>query len=925
MGRGGKGKGPPPPPPFSADSLPKMVHWKDRLRHAQKPESSVSIDVTHLPAGPLDHPRWETAFAATASLEGSDGVVFIATKAGGYVIKASAKPAQEVFGTEIHRRFRVRVPEIRVVCHVDAEWRDIKKAIAACADLLTKRGNPGDAQRLRQRLSGPLDRAQLMVMSLIPNAAQLQGNARAMHFFSPSRCDTVEVIAELHMLGRCLAADVFLNNCDRLMAPCWDNEGNGGNMLLAATLSCERNPDGDDSEHAGDEAGAANGALQVVAIDNACTCLSKGTECLQRYMGRVRIFLKAICDDTSAVGALEPVRTFMQSNCGAILNDASLAEIRKGILQVLAEVAVTEGCPTSDTSSPTDAFHDWLDKLRIKVQRQTVKVDWGNVWGASAATIDTFFLEQMVALFREVAREHNASMPEPMSISGDPPLPIVRNSTSNLTTQGVPSQLMRLLPAEIRNELLCSQEEPFKVLVLQQRSQAAQQGARLVAEALEADNKRSGKVAQLVVLPENFVREPLRTDIRPLLSNENGTAPVGVLDAPGELRAYAEVAKRYSVHIVCGTMHEPLVDDPGRYYITSVVIGPNGQGVGAYRKRRIHNHDKQAKGDRPLIFDVPSLGRVAVLICLDAEERSLRDEVLRLGARCVVNPVHIPASSEARAQWQVALDAMAENFNRICNEHGVAWIRCDLPLPDGMGTSQIIDSEFTQRVSSADAEVLPAFILPSRSSSAYIPFLMNVPDNSRGRQRPEQNCGARCTISTVPLHCEVVGIKFHYHIETNGTINGTTSTKILATLSDYSIAIIRVTPSVCVEHVAGIGTPLHAELDAAEAGTASKSITEPDAVCGPPGIHGGWLDESACHFLGINATCQLELCKRGNDGNFRRPLLVPTAENIYLLAVDRRGGTFATVFSSVTSRCKIAYWSFAHNCLQAPLAAFLHL
>merc|ERR1711920_576520 len=128
-------------------------------------------------------------------------------------------------------------------------------------------------------------------------------------------------------------------------------------------------------------------------------------------------------------------------------------------------------------------------------------------------------------------------------------------------------------------------------------------------------------------------------------------------------------------------MYEPRADGP-QFYITSIVVGPDGLAVGAYRKRKVHNYEVQLEGNRPFVFTVPGLGKAAVLICLDAEDKALRDEVLDLGVRCVFNPIHIPAPSsdsdeKRRNTWQTAMDQMASNFSSLCHHRGITWVRCD--------------------------------------------------------------------------------------------------------------------------------------------------------------------------------------------------------------------------------------------------------
>jgi len=549
----------------------------------------------------------------------------------------------------------------------------------------------------------------------------------------------------------------------------------------------------------------------------------------------------------------------------------------------------------------------------------------------------------MIAMFQEVATEYRALIQTrdasaALSLEG-------QQGESAHDENGAPSELLRALPMEIQHELSTCQERPFRVLVLQASSREQAEGARFVADSLQIDKEQTGQMAGLVLLPENFVREKLQSDISHLLADRQGNAPSEGHAPPRELAAYAEISGKFGVYIVCGSMYEPHKDNPRLYYITSVVMGPDGRSVGAYRKRRIHDAEVQAVGDRPFVFDVPQLGKVGLLICLDAEDRGLRDEVLNLGVRCVLNPVHIPALGGSRTQWQHALGSMADNFSHVCNARGITWIRCDLPFPDGMGSSQVIGPEYTQRVDSNKSQALPALVFPPPSSSAHVPLLMKVPAASRERgerTKMEQNCGARCTVSSVRLDGQVMAMKFFYP----GDTPEVKITKIFASLVDGSVMVFQASPLVrgkigsscliCIEKMARAGTPMQQKIQA-EVSAAQEAYSEAfshesslfssskatSVAPGPEGVPGEWLDESMTHFLGFNACGQLVLCKRGADGQLRRPLIIPAAEPVCQICVDRWSGSFATVSQTCSGISKVSLWSFAHNYIAAPLVEFL--
>mmetsp|Transcript_63180 Transcript_63180/g.120454 ORF Transcript_63180/g.120454 Transcript_63180/m.120454 type:complete len:908 (-) Transcript_63180:34-2757(-) len=907
MGKGGKGKGKgpvnPPPPRAGTAQAKARPDWRARRQQEEEAKQKiVGVDICSLPAGPLNDPRWKTTFAAAASSEGSDGVVFIATKAGAFAVKASSKPAEEYFATKVLRHLGVRSPDIRIVCHVDSEWRDVKQAVATGARRAMERRDDATAHRLKLRLAGPLNRAQLSIMGLVPHASPLLSNTQAQAFFE----DTADSVAvELDMIGRCLAVDVLLNNSDRFMAPCWDNEGNGGNLLLA---SCG--------------AGASRLNLQVFAIDSAGTCLATNSDYFMKYSRRARNFLESVLDMKSAVDSLRPLKEFIQSNCSVVLNDDALLEVRKGVLQVVSNVSA--GCSEGPGTLPGSAsFIEWLEVLHNAVQKKVVRTDWQNVWRDSANLIDMEFLRQMVSMFQEVAQLHQESLPQPSFGPIEPPLGIT-DSAPCANTAGMPDELWKALPVEIQDEMLNVQDEPFKILVMQMATKTAFAAAGAVDKALKADREQTGRMAGLVILPENVFREKLLSDITPLLADEEGRAPAGGASVPSELKHLADVAKEHSIYIVCGSMYEPEEEGKPRYYITSVVVGPDGRAVGAYRKRKIHNHQVQLMGDRPLTFHVPGLGKAAVLICLDAEDQGLRDEVLNLGVSCVLNPIHIPEppgdDAEAwRATWQSAVTQMADNFTHICHTRGITWVRCDRPCPDGLGSSQVIGPEFTYRTGSMYEEALSTCLLPPPSSGNHLPLLVEVPASSYERQGAKQNCGPRCTISSAFVDGKVTRMQFYNSGEPTQAAK---SKSLHVTLSDQSAATVQVSPMLCVKKFGKVGTP---DLDDILNDARRAGVAEASDLASSKHRESRWLDNNRRFMLSLNDVGALTVHKMGSDGNLRRPLVIPTSERFQGLAVDQQSGIFATASWVDESKSRISIWSFSHNCIPAPLCAFLDL
>jgi hypothetical protein len=171
---------------------------------------------------------------------------------------------------------------------------------------------------------------------------------------------------------------------------------------------------------------------------------------------------------------------------------------------------------------------------------------------------------------------------------------------------------------------LAAEAEPgssAKVLVLQRAglSPAFVESALVAAAA-------DGRPVDFAVLPEN--------------SGPSGCNGRVELENNPPLQAFADVAQRQCCYLVLGTMME--FDRPTKLtYCTCVVIGPEGMVVCRYRKRHHPGGSlKITAGDAPGFFET-RWGRVAVMICYDAEHDGYVAETLALEPTLVLNPIQV--------------------------------------------------------------------------------------------------------------------------------------------------------------------------------------------------------------------------------------------------------------------------------------------
>mmetsp|Transcript_22430 Transcript_22430/g.51378 ORF Transcript_22430/g.51378 Transcript_22430/m.51378 type:complete len:865 (-) Transcript_22430:33-2627(-) len=861
MGKGVKGKGEAPPVPkvegTAAGKGKGGAGWRERReRHQATPVEPLAV-WTDAAAGPLDCPQWCTIRAARASEGGSNGVVFVLTAAGAYVVKASARPAEEYLGTLVLQQLGVPVPAVRVVCHVDAEWMAIKEAIKLASDKQAAVGDEESARKLRLRLRGPLNRPQLLIMSYIPDAAPFEGHAHAAAFFTKICSggeDTAQarVEQELRALGRCIAGDVLLNNSDRCVTPCWSNEGNGGNLLLAKVSECQSTvPDCE--------------CLRFVAIDSCVTCLqaSAGAN-LERYCQRSRDFLESLCEwrgsciSDHAGHPLGGLVGFFATNIGLTLPSTALQEVRHGVLEVLASIRDHPG-----------GFASWVLQLRNTVATKTVKVDWSHVWEESAALLDSDFLQTMVDIFMSTAAKFSAELPPAHNIDVGATEP--EGSDACVT--------------------------PALVLMLQQPARKACDWADLIQRAVAEEKASHGLAPAVVMLPENAITEPLLGSTLHLLPDQCGLrAPHCV--PPAQLAPLARVAEALGIFIVCGTMREPSTENSSMFYTTSIVIGPDGKSAGAYRKRRVHDYSIQAAGDRPLFIRIPTLGLSAILICLDAEDVALRAEVVRMGAQCVLNPIHIPAASAMqRQQWDMAMRTASEPLLRLCSEHDMAWLRCDQPYPCGLGSTQAILPKASHCIKSMGTGNMVVGVHGVMQPTG----LTKTPAMSRERQLHYQNCGPRTWIKFVPIDGHVTRLSFLPNTSGDG-----------ARLASEQLLVCKASAAPQVIGLSQLRI-IHAAKHEAD-GRGESSIISVQTESGEVKLK---LQVSSDHHI-------LKLVLLSDPSQVVASFTVGS-KLTEVVAAEEHGWGLAAIALDAKQRPELVLLTFEHNCIQVPVTDLIVL
>ena len=217
---------------------------------------------------------------------------------------------------------------------------------------------------------------------------------------------------------------------------------------------------------------------------------------------------------------------------------------------------------------------------------------------------------------------------------------------------------------------------------------------RLVTQAAE-------RGARLVGLPENFA----------FLRAEGQVVPdAQALDGPWVQRM-AGLARRLGLTLLLGSLPEQVPGDT-RVRNTSVLLGPDGATIAAYRKIHLFDidlpgmeHLKESRsvlpGDEIVVADTPA-GRLGLTICYDLRFPELYRALSSRGARVLCVPSAFTERT-GKAHWEVLLRARAiENLAYLIapaqvghhgggrSSHGQAlivdpWGLVVAQVPDGEG------------------------------------------------------------------------------------------------------------------------------------------------------------------------------------------------------------------------------------------------
>ena len=207
------------------------------------------------------------------------------------------------------------------------------------------------------------------------------------------------------------------------------------------------------------------------------------------------------------------------------------------------------------------------------------------------------------------------------------------------------------------------------------------------AETLVRNAARAG--AQFVALPECMV----------FLKAEGEKAPEAQSIAGPWANRFSDLARELKITILMGSFPE-TADETGRPYNTTILFGPTGERVAAYRKMHLFDidvpgmeHLKESKATTPgteIVVADAGFAKLGLSICYDLRFGELYRALVARGASLLTIPSAFTAVT-GRAHWEILVRARAIESQAFVVAPGQHGEHGDSGLRESHGHSLIVD------------------------------------------------------------------------------------------------------------------------------------------------------------------------------------------------------------------------------------------
>jgi len=320
----------PPPVPSNLTRSDSRKRWQtieieptpDLTTYSLRPD--WKFDRSQATARNIDDVNWESIIGLSCSEDGSDGVFFVETESGSFVLKGSSTVGADLFAYELAKLYRVPVPRMRVIGFTADEWHDMWKGLGPLEAHVNK------DSAIATPLGKCMQKAFMCVMdlSLGSDMEHLEKGEAAKIFKNE---------AVLKELGRVLAFDMLVNNWDRL--PCiWDNDGNPNNILFS------------------------NDGASLAAIDTSITSIDPEQfgDSFNHYFDRVRSLMSSVyAHPKDPPSEIVKLQEFILHYTGCQLDNRDLLHVMNGMEEIGHSIATT---PSSQFEKLRDGVSESVDE-----------------------------------------------------------------------------------------------------------------------------------------------------------------------------------------------------------------------------------------------------------------------------------------------------------------------------------------------------------------------------------------------------------------------------------------------------------------------------------------------------------------------------------------------------------------------------------
>lgn len=260
----------------------------------------------HETAQPLniDQIDWTSIVGLACSEEGSDGVFFVETENGSFVLKGSTTIGADLFTYKLATRFGIPEPKMKVIAYATNEWPKMAN------ELQKFENHVNSNSAVASPLGKCLQKAFLCAMEL--------SSGKDMEHLEPQ--EAAKIFKDPKMLkdlGRLISFDMYINNWDRM--PCvWDNDGNPKNILFNVSDS------------------------SMDAIDTSVTSISPDqfSENFQTYFQRVQSLMASVYAHSENIPSeITKLGDFIHQYTQCKLDGGDLGHLMEGMIEKGKEIA----------------------------------------------------------------------------------------------------------------------------------------------------------------------------------------------------------------------------------------------------------------------------------------------------------------------------------------------------------------------------------------------------------------------------------------------------------------------------------------------------------------------------------------------------------------------------------------------------------